>query len=311
MAIISTHPPLAFAFGLLGNVISFLVYLAPMPTFLRIFRKKSTEGFHSVPYLVALFSSMLWLYYAMLKKDAFLLVTINSFGCVIETIYIIMYIVYATKETRVSTFKFLGLMNMGLFSFILLFINFVMKAGSVRVQVLGWICVAVSVSVFAAPLSIVAQVIRTRSVEFMPFNLSLFLTLSAITWFAYGLASKDLCVALPNVIGFILGMLQMMLHAIFRKAKVIIITTMEEEMKKNKVQDNNNINNNNNLNSIVIISSLGNSDQIHPMDVQTPQPQPQQEEESNEVIIITKNQQNNNDKNIGTLIPNNETYHVV
>ncbi|WCJ38807.1 Bidirectional sugar transporter SWEET15 [Euphorbia peplus] len=303
MAIISTHPPLAFAFGLLGNVISFLVYLAPMPTFLRIFRKKSTEGFHSVPYLVALFSSMLWLYYAMLKKNVFLLVTINSFGCVIETIYIVMYIVYATKETRVSTFKLLGMMNMGLFSFILLFVNFVMK-GPVQVQVLGWICVAVSVSVFASPLSIVAQVIRTRSVEFMPFNLSLFLTLSAVTWFAYGLASKDLCVALPNVIGFVLGMLQMMLHVIFRKSKNV--------MEEKKIQDTN-------LKSIVILTSLGSSDQIHPMDVQITT------EESNDKIITKSKQnppkttndniedieKNNSDKNIGTLNPNNETYHVV
>jgi solute carrier family 50 protein (sugar transporter) len=50
---------------------------------------------------VALFSSMLWLYYAMLKNDEILLVTINSFGCVIETIYIAIYIAYATRESKV------------------------------------------------------------------------------------------------------------------------------------------------------------------------------------------------------------------
>jgi len=44
---------------------------------------------------------MLWLYYALLKKDAFLLLTINSFGCVIEIIYIILYITYATRDARV------------------------------------------------------------------------------------------------------------------------------------------------------------------------------------------------------------------
>lgn len=249
MAIISTHPPLAFAVGILGNIISILVFLAPVPTFLRIYRKKSTESFHSLPYIVALFSSMLWLHYAMLKKDVFLLVTINSFGCVIETIYILMYIVYTSKANKVSTLRLVVSMNMGLLSFIILLTHFLVK-GSIRVQVIGWICVVVSVIVFAAPLSIVAQVIRTKSVEFMPFNLSFSLTLSAIVWFAYGLSTKDICVALPNVLGFILGVLQMLLYAIYRKVKKVII---EENLPEH-------------LNTIVtVLSTLSNSDvQLEP-----------------------------------------------
>ncbi|XVF44360.1 hypothetical protein PTKIN_Ptkin02bG0114100 [Pterospermum kingtungense] len=184
----------AVAFGILGNIISVLVYLAPVPTFYRIYKKKSTESFQSLPYQVALFSSMLWLYYALIKKDAFLLITINSFGCIVETIYISMYIAYASKNSRMSAMKLFVAMNVGLFSLILVLTHFLVKS-SIRIQVLGWICVAISVSVFAAPLNIVARVIRTKSVEFMPFNLSFFLTLSAVMWFAYGLFMKDLCVA--------------------------------------------------------------------------------------------------------------------
>ncbi|KAF2286452.1 hypothetical protein P3X46_011477 [Hevea brasiliensis] len=276
MAVMSTHHPLAFAFGILGNIISIMVFLAPVPTFFRIYRKKSTEGFQSLPYLVALFGSMLWLHYAMLKKDAFLLITINGFGCVIETLYIILYIVYATKENRISTFRLLLSMNMGLFSFIIILTHCAVK-DSVRVQVLGWICVAVSVSVFAAPLSIVALVIRTRSVEFMPFNLSFFLTISAIVWFVYGLATKDMCVALPNVLGFILGLLQMLLYAVYRKAKKVI---MEEKLAEN-------------LKTIVNISTLGNSE-VHPMDVQPESNEAAKEHEQKE------DNKDNNEKSLGT-----------
>jgi len=128
------------------------------------------------------------------------------------------------------TIKLFSAMNMTSFAVILLVTHFGVH-GPLRVQVLGWICVSISVSVFAAPLSIVvrtqkslliwyvlinysiashartyvvyilfycdlqAQVVRTKSVEFMPFNLSFTLTLSAIMWFGYGLFLKDICIA--------------------------------------------------------------------------------------------------------------------
>ena len=68
------------------------------PTFYRIYKSKSTQGFQSVPYVVALFSAMLWIYYALLKSNEFLLITINSAGCVIETLYIVMYLLYVRAQ---------------------------------------------------------------------------------------------------------------------------------------------------------------------------------------------------------------------
>lgn len=70
------------------------------PTFYRVYKKKSTESFQSVPYVVALLSAMLWLYYALLTMDA-LLLSINAIGCVIESIYLAIYLVYAPKQAMV------------------------------------------------------------------------------------------------------------------------------------------------------------------------------------------------------------------
>ncbi|XP_022923937.1 bidirectional sugar transporter SWEET12-like isoform X1 [Cucurbita moschata] len=226
MALFDTHHPAVLAFGLLGNLISFIVFLAPLPTFVRICKKKSTEGFQSVPYVVALFSGMLWLYYASFKPDETLLITINSVGCVIETVYIAIFVVFAPKQIRVSTLRFVLLLNFGGFCVILL-VTHLLVQGSDRVKALGWICVAFSVCVFAAPLSIMRLVIRTKSVEFMPFSLSFFLTLSAITWLLYGVFLKDFYVALPNVLGFIFGVAQMILYLIYKKQEI----AMAKEMK--------------------------------------------------------------------------------
>ncbi|XP_026397980.1 bidirectional sugar transporter SWEET14-like [Papaver somniferum] len=218
MGLFTVENPLVLTFGLLGNIISLMVYLAPIPTFYRIYKKKTTEGFQSLPYVVALFSSMLWIYYAFLKSDATFLITINSVGCVIETIYLAMYMAYAARKARVQTTKFLLSLNVGVFCLILL-LTLLLVRGPNRVVVLGWVCVGFSVCVFAAPLGIMRKVIKTKSVEFMPFYLSLFLTLSAVAWFSYGLLLKDMYIALPNILGFIFGMGQMILYVIYKGAK--------------------------------------------------------------------------------------------
>ncbi|XP_072958735.1 bidirectional sugar transporter SWEET14-like [Typha angustifolia] len=222
MALLPLDQPWAFTFGVLGNIISFMVYLAPLPTFYRVYTKKSTEGFQSLPYVVALFSAMLWIYYALIKSNADLLITINSIGCVIETIYIIMYLTYAPKDAKILTAKILLLLNVGMFGLILL-LTLVLSEGSNRVSILGWICLGFSVSVFVAPLSVIRLVVRTKSVEFMPFSLSFFLTLSAVVWFTYGLLTKDKYVALPNVLGFLFGIAQMVIYVVYKDGKPVVI----------------------------------------------------------------------------------------
>ncbi|KAA8530028.1 hypothetical protein F0562_034562 [Nyssa sinensis] len=283
MAIIDHHP-LLLTFGVLGNIVSISVYFAPLPTFIQIYKRKSTLGFQSLPYVVSLFSAMLWMYYAFLKSDAILLISINLFGCVVETIYIIVYFAYASREARVrnktfniykyiyiyidiccidGSFEFLVLvqkqtgkltasLNAGVFCLILV-VTLCLFEGMNRIQVVGWACVVVSVSVFAAPLSIVFKVVRTRSVEFMPFTLSFFLTLSAIMWFAYGLLLKDLCIAVPNVFGFFLGLLQMLLYGIYRNSSKKLV--MEKKLAAAAEQH------------IINIVMLG-TPEVHPVDAQ-------------------------------------------
>nr|CAB3491599.1 unnamed protein product [Digitaria exilis] len=208
-----------------------MTYLAPLPTFYRVYKSKSTEGFQSVPYVVALFSAMLWIYYALLKSDEFLLITVNSAGCVIETLYVVMYLVYAPKKAKLFTAKILLLLNVGVFGLILL-LTMLLSGGDKRVILVGWVCVGFAVSVFVAPLSIIRQVLRTRSVEFMPFFLSLSLTVSAVVWFLYGLLIKDKYVALPNVIGFTFGVIQMGLYALYRNATPKVIGKDASEDKE-------------------------------------------------------------------------------
>ncbi|KAL3512552.1 hypothetical protein ACH5RR_025269 [Cinchona calisaya] len=220
---------LAFIFGLLGNIVSFMVYLAPLPTFYRIYKKKSTEGFQSIPYVVGLFSSMLWIYYAFLKPNTTLLVTINSVGLFIQTIYLCFYLFYAPRQARIQTAKLLVSLVVVGYGLIILLIQLLAK-GKTRAIIVGWICLVFSFCVFVAPLAIVRQVIKTKSVEYMPFLLSFFLTLSAVMWFFYGLLLKDYNIAIPNILGFGFGILQMVLYLMYKNPKNQIIVIEEHKL---------------------------------------------------------------------------------
>ncbi|XP_045823285.1 bidirectional sugar transporter SWEET13-like [Trifolium pratense] len=213
---------LAFVFGIIGNIISFAVFLSPLPTFYTIFKKKSAEGYQSLPYVVALFSAMLWIYYAFVKREAaLLLITINTFGIIVESAYLIVFLIYATKKSRLSTIKLLLLLNVFGFGAMLLSTLYLSK-GAKRLAIIGWICLVFNISVFAAPLFVLSKVIRTRSVEYMPFFLSLSLTINAVMWFFYGLLLRDYYVALPNTLGFVFGIIQMVVYLIYRNATPVI-----------------------------------------------------------------------------------------
>ncbi|CAL1361933.1 unnamed protein product [Linum trigynum] len=213
----AVHFSLMFLFGLLGNAISCMVCLAPLPTFYQIWKKKTSEGFQSLPYVIGLFSAMLWLFYALFAKDAMLLVTINVFTFFMQTFYIAVYLLYATKKDMITTVKLLSFFNVVGFGAICT-LTLAFTHGFLRVQVLGWICMVFSLCVFVAPLGIVRKVIKTKSVEFMPISLSFFLTLSAVMWFMYGFLKKDPYVAVPNILGFTFGILQMILYMVYRKS---------------------------------------------------------------------------------------------
>ncbi|KAF5934763.1 hypothetical protein HYC85_025892 [Camellia sinensis] len=93
---------------------------------------------------------------------------------------------------------------------------------STRFHIVGWICLVFSISVFATPLCILKHVIRTTSIEFMPFSLSLSLTLNAFMWFFYGLLIKDFNIAILNILGFIFGIIQMVLYVIYKNPKKVV-----------------------------------------------------------------------------------------
>ncbi|XP_058083495.1 bidirectional sugar transporter SWEET16-like isoform X2 [Magnolia sinica] len=186
---------LSFIVGVVGNVISVLVFASPISTFWRVVRNRSTEDFDSLPYVCTLLSTSLWTYYGVTKPGGLLIATVNSVGIVLELIYVSLFLIYAPSRTRIKTAILVGILDVGFLGGVILTTRLAMH-GSLRVTVIGFMCAGLSLFFYGSPLAAMKTVIATKSVEYMPFLLSFFLFLNGAVWTFYSYLEKDFFVGL-------------------------------------------------------------------------------------------------------------------
>lgn len=203
--------------GVIGNVISVLMFLSPVSTFSRIVKHKSTEDFESLPYICTLLNALLWTYYGIIKPEV-LVSTVNGFGVVVEIVYVALFLVYAPSRMKVKTGILVGTLDIGFFGAAIIVTRLALQ-GTLQVDALGFICAGLNVVMYASPLAAMKTVVTTKSVEYMPFLLSFFLFLNGAIWAFYAVLHQDIYLLVPNGIGCLLGVAQLVLYAIYRNAK--------------------------------------------------------------------------------------------
>ncbi|KAM7478332.1 hypothetical protein LguiA_026545 [Lonicera macranthoides] len=206
---------ISFIIGIVGNVISILMFASPIGTFKRVVKKKSTENYKGIPYITTLLSTSLWTFYGLINPDGLLVVTVNGAGAALQFIYVVLFLIYSPKDTKIKSLKLAGLLNIGFFGAVII-ITLLAFHGGVKLTFVGVICAGLTIGMYASPLSAMRTVIKTESVEYMPFFLSFFQFLNGGVWAAYSVLVKDFYIGVPNAIGFILGSAQLILYTIYK-----------------------------------------------------------------------------------------------
>ncbi|KAK3428164.1 hypothetical protein EUGRSUZ_F04274 [Eucalyptus grandis] len=150
-----------------------------------------------------------------ISPNNILLSTITGTGAIIESTYVLIFVIYAPKMERTKIFGLVAL-AVAIFSTVAL-VSFFVFDGKTRKLFTGVFVDIFAIAMFASPLSIMRLVIKTKSVEFMPFFLSLFGLLCAVSWTVFGLINSDPFVIVPNALGSGLGIAQMILYAIYHE----------------------------------------------------------------------------------------------
>eukprot|EP00565_Helicotheca_tamesis_P007395 CAMPEP_0185727910 /NCGR_PEP_ID=MMETSP1171-20130828/3451_1 /TAXON_ID=374046 /ORGANISM="Helicotheca tamensis, Strain CCMP826" /LENGTH=267 /DNA_ID=CAMNT_0028396555 /DNA_START=237 /DNA_END=1040 /DNA_ORIENTATION=- len=93
---------------------------------------------------------------------------------------------------------------------------------------------------FAAPLSTIVTVLKTADSSSIHVRTMVLNTLNCVFWFAYSLAVRDIFIALPNGLGLLFGLIQVVLYVIFPRSDGGLerIRTDEESMEDGLMMEN-------------------------------------------------------------------------
>ncbi|KAL9313730.1 hypothetical protein ACSQ67_019182 [Phaseolus vulgaris] len=179
-----------------GNAASMSLYAAPMVTFRRIIRKKSTEEFSCIPYIIGLLNCLLYTWYGLpvvsCKWENFPIVTVNGVGIVLELSYVLIYFWFTSSKGKV-------------------------KVAMTAIPVVLVFCITAAVSAFAFHDN------RHRKILVGSIGLVVSVTLYGSPLVAMG----------PSVLGTPLSILQLVLYCKYRKGSVVEEPSKGDQEKGN------------------------------------------------------------------------------
>ncbi|CAN1294481.1 Bidirectional sugar transporter SWEET1 [Linum perenne] len=158
--------------GTAATVFSIIMYASPL-SIMDYFPPDNQEQIdggilrRAVP--MTLLNCLLSAWYGLpfVSKDNLLVTTINGTGAAIEIIYVIIFLVFAPKKQKAKIGGIFAAV-LSVFAAVSLISYFALH-GNTRKLFCGTAETVFSIIMYASPLSIMRLVIKTKSVEFMPF----------------------------------------------------------------------------------------------------------------------------------------------
>ncbi|KAK4365864.1 hypothetical protein RND71_013744 [Anisodus tanguticus] len=228
-----------FVFGILGNAATLFLFLVPTLTFKTIIKNKATEQFSGIPYVMTFLNCLLSAWYGLpfITSGNILVATINGAGAAIELVYLLIFFLYTPNKQKG---KILAMFVLVILAFAgAAVISVLAFHGKNRKLFCGTAATIFSIVMYGSPLSIIRLVIRTKSVEYMPFFLSFAVVISCSCWFIYAMLGMDPFIGISTGVGLGLGIVQLILYFIYCDKKVLNKTSADVPLEMGKDHCNN------------------------------------------------------------------------
>ncbi|XP_069506249.1 sugar transporter SWEET1 [Ambystoma mexicanum] len=170
----------------------------------KMFSTRSVENIQFLPFLTTDLNNLGWFYYGYLKED-WTLMTVNSIGITLQTLYIMVYLRFTPEKGPVllKCLASLAVLVVG-YCYFYLQIPDVAK----RLDRLGLFFSIFTIGMYMSPLTDLAKIIKTKSTKCLSFSLTVATFLTSTSWVLYGMQMNDLYIMVPNVPGILTSVLR-------------------------------------------------------------------------------------------------------
>ncbi|XP_019160663.1 PREDICTED: bidirectional sugar transporter SWEET4-like isoform X4 [Ipomoea nil] len=170
--------------GIIGNVTALVLFSSPLPTIVKIWKKKSVEQYSAAPYLATFLNCGIWVLYATpsVHPNSFFLMTINGAGMAIDTVFLLVFLFFSDKNKRFKV-GLIVLAEVVFMAALAIMVHTLAHTWKLRSTIVGSIVLVCCIVMYASPLAIMKLVITTKSVEYMPFSISLCFFMNGTKWY--------------------------------------------------------------------------------------------------------------------------------
>ena len=198
-------------FGWVGNALALYFYIAPIVPFVKVIKGQMTwKQSPGVLLLCSFLNCILWSDYGLITNQ-FSIYLANGLGGTITLIYITIFLIHvADRKVLLSLFyNFFLICCIVEIYFVFYYL--------VPSKVTGIIANVFNVLMYAAPGEKIYQICKGASYQLIPIWSTIGGTACSTSWMCYGIYQKDYYVVIPNALGVLASIVQIVIFVIYRR----------------------------------------------------------------------------------------------
>ena len=198
-------------FGWVGTALALYFYIAPIVPFVKVIKGEMTcKQSPGVLLLCSFLNCILWSDYGLITNQ-FSIYLANGLGGTITLIYITIFLIHvADRKVLLSLFyNFFLICCIVEIYFVFYYL--------VPSKVTGIIANVFNVLMYAAPGEKIYQICKGASYQLIPIWSTIGGTACSTSWMCYGIYQKDIYVVIPNALGVLASIVQIVIFVIYRR----------------------------------------------------------------------------------------------